>query len=533
MNAPLGTIAATIVAVLGASALRATEILIVAIAIVGFWRGASAARRHTIWLAALIACGVTVLASTCVPDLAIRFDAPPRVAALTRVLGISRSIEPPAASPADIAQAYSVAGRTTNARGEARQARSTSPISTSGASTPERSRIFIASLWAIGFLVLLLRLIGGCIVVLRAARRLCLVNDTAWLAELRAAECVLCVGRSVALAWGDTGTMPVTFGIRRPTVVIPSNALHWTAEERRVVLLHEVAHAVRGDVAAQVLADTVCALLWFHPLIWIARRQLRAEAERAADDCVLVTGISATSYAKQLLEVARANSAAPLAAHATVGMFANSDVERRFTAMLDTTRSRSSSSPKARNAAACVACVAGAALAALRIVTPAAAAQVARAPGLSGTWAADSMHYAGRTLHAKFLISIEQTPDTIRIVRRGPMQDVVGGTGMQEAEFRLAVPLDGTAGKATLTYSGTSYDAIVKGAWQYGTTFVTTITGERLGFPWGERDRWSLESNGSLALEPTSSVTLDPDPSNGAFAFKTSPITVVKLVKVP
>ncbi|HEY4216583.1 MAG TPA: M56 family metallopeptidase [Gemmatimonadaceae bacterium] len=596
MSGPFDSVAAAIVADLAASMLKTTAILIVAVTIIGVWRGASAARRHTIWLAALIACGITVLASPGLPELRIRFDAPPRVAALARTLGVAESIGPRVAARLIAARNSSPAGRSEFVHSNDGHLRSTLPASTPEVWIAGRWRILIACLWAIGVAILLVRLIGGFLVVLRAAGRFGPVNDSTWLSELRTVERMFGGRGRVALVWGDAHTMPMTFGLRRRTVVIPANARDWTAEERCIVLLHEVAHAVRGDVAAQMLADAVCALLWFHPLIWIAARQLRADAEEAADDCVIVTGIPATTYANELLAIARSNCVPPLVAPATVGMFANPDVERRFTAMLDTTRSRTSSSSKARNVAACVACIVGATFASLRIATPVAAAQVvplftpraattpatvkpvqtpnattdaraqaiaptyyefaiqhktpatdtltspsaphaaipapAAAPDMSGTWAADSMYYAGEMMSAKFAISIVQTADTIRIVQRGPMQDLVGQTGIQEAEFDFAVPLDGTAGTATLTYAGNRYEASVQGKWQYGTTFVTTITGERLGFQWAEQDRWSLQSARSLTLEPKSAVEL-PAESGGSDTFTTTPIIRVKLAKVP
>jgi HEAT repeat protein len=47
------------------------------------------------------------------------------------------------------------------------------------------------------------------------------------------------------------------------------------------------------------------SLWWFHPLLWICRRRLRVEQERACDDVVLLAGVGATVYASMLVDFAR------------------------------------------------------------------------------------------------------------------------------------------------------------------------------------------------------------------------------------
>lgn len=99
--------------------------------------------------------------------------------------------------------------------------------------------------------------------------------------------------------------MPMAFGMLRPRIVLPDAALGWTASRVRTVLLHELAHVRRRDVASQLLAQLTTTLWWFQPAAWISRRSLRRESERACDELVLRHGVPASAYAATLLEVAK------------------------------------------------------------------------------------------------------------------------------------------------------------------------------------------------------------------------------------
>ena len=103
---------------------------------------------------------------------------------------------------------------------------------------------------------------------------------------------------------------PVTFGIR-PVVLLPADFMSWSATSQRQVLLHEGAHVARRDWLTQRAATVLCHLFWFHPIVWIARRLLVLEAERAADEAVLRAGERPSDYARLLLDRSSVHSPVP------------------------------------------------------------------------------------------------------------------------------------------------------------------------------------------------------------------------------
>ena len=146
--------------------------------------------------------------------------------------------------------------------------------------------------------------------------------------------------RSVDLRFGPRPGLVATWGWRRPTVMLPASATAWSAERMRVVLLHELAHARRGDWLVQMVAEAVRCVWWFNPLAWMVRARLRRESELAADDVVLALGVPATTCAAQLVELARELRKHRRTWLPATAMARPSHLERRLSAMLDSRTNR-------------------------------------------------------------------------------------------------------------------------------------------------------------------------------------------------
>jgi len=76
---------------------------------------------------------------------------------------------------------------------------------------------------------------------------------------------------------------PATAGRRRPVLLLPSGWRSWDDAERRAVVAHELAHVLRGDFAAGLLARVAVVLNAHNPLVYRMAGRLHLEQELAAD----------------------------------------------------------------------------------------------------------------------------------------------------------------------------------------------------------------------------------------------------------
>ncbi len=156
--------------------------------------------------------------------------------------------------------------------------------------------------------------------------------------------------RGADLVFGPLPGLMATWGWRRPVVMLPASASEWSAERMRIVLLHELAHARRGDWLLQLAAETLRCVWWFNPFAWMVRARLRRESEHAADDLVLAQGVSAASCATHLVELAKEVRRHRRTWLPAPAMARPSHLERRLSAMLNPRRNRR---PMTRRACCC------------------------------------------------------------------------------------------------------------------------------------------------------------------------------------
>ncbi len=157
-----------------------------------------------------------------------------------------------------------------------------------------------------------------------------------------AAETLATLGlrRPVRVLLTPERSVPLTWGIISPRILLPAEAVDWPERQLRSALLHEGAHVLRQDCATQWLARLACTLYWFNPLVWIAAGQMAREREAACDDLVLQGGVRSSDYAHDLLHVAARYCGRRGVALAGVEMARRSQIEQRIRGILDAHRNR-------------------------------------------------------------------------------------------------------------------------------------------------------------------------------------------------
>jgi hypothetical protein len=150
--------------------------------------------------------------------------------------------------------------------------------------------VVVATLWIVLGHILLRRLIGSA------------QEPEEWLAQIVGQLCPL---RNARLLVSERVSRPMSCGIFRPVVVLPSECVERGLEGQLVqVLRHELAHVAQRDAVGHALFNLVLPLLYFHPLYWLVRRGTFLARELVADDRAAADAGSKESYVRELIALA-------------------------------------------------------------------------------------------------------------------------------------------------------------------------------------------------------------------------------------
>lgn len=180
------------------------------------------------------------------------------------------------------------------------------PTASAGPSALQLAAWSLAGLWALGSLVVLVRSAWR---ILRFHR---LLLDASRPAPPALQELCARLARRLGLRraprvfLGAAPLGPLLWAVGRPRIVLSARLAEELAPaELRLILAHELAHLRRRDHLVRWLEWLVGAAFWWNPVVWWARRRLRANEELCCDALVLsVFDPVPKRYAGALLRVA-------------------------------------------------------------------------------------------------------------------------------------------------------------------------------------------------------------------------------------
>jgi outer membrane protein insertion porin family len=164
---------------------------------------------------------------------------------------------------------------------------------------------WFSMLYAAGVLVMLFRLSAGIWGGRRLRQSATVCDDASILQSVRTCCLRLGIRAAPAVAYCQRVSAPLVIGVLKPTILLPAVlATGLSGKQLELVLMHELAHIRRFDLAVNVVQRLVESLLFFHPAVWWLSGQVRYERENACDDLALTSDCPPTQYADALVRAA-------------------------------------------------------------------------------------------------------------------------------------------------------------------------------------------------------------------------------------
>lgn len=159
-------------------------------------------------------------------------------------------------------------------------------------------------LWLCGFLIFcMFQVILYSIYTYRFSKSINIKNE-----HIKRWQAIYCK-KPVAVKCSDYIHAPLTYGIIRPVILIPSTMNLNDTRKLRYIFLHEYAHIARRDVFFKILLLLTLAVHWYNPMIWLMCKIVNSDIEYACDESVVkIIGYdNKKGYATLLVDMAEDN----------------------------------------------------------------------------------------------------------------------------------------------------------------------------------------------------------------------------------
>ena len=179
---------------------------------------------------------------------------------------------------------------------------------------------WLVAAWALGVLLLSLRLLGAWWAVVRLANRETSPPRAEWRERCDRVLERAGIHRVVRILESSSVAVPTVIGWIRPVVLLPISALSGlTPAQVEAILAHELAHVCRHDYLVNLLQSGIETLLFYHPAIWWLSARIRSEREHCCDDAAVALVGDAIGYARALTALETRRRGTPRLAAAASG----------------------------------------------------------------------------------------------------------------------------------------------------------------------------------------------------------------------
>ncbi len=169
----------------------------------------------------------------------------------------------------------------------------------------EQHLAWVVIIWAIGVLVLGLRLASGLHFIYRLRTRVEPLTEAAqhWLETLEVLKNKLEIRQKIGLVESALVKSPTALGWLRPMILMPIGLLNsLSVSEVEVILAHELSHIKAKDYLVNIFQSVIEILFYYHPIVWWLSSVIRKEREHRCDDWAVFLCGNPMLYAKTLVK---------------------------------------------------------------------------------------------------------------------------------------------------------------------------------------------------------------------------------------
>lgn len=138
--------------------------------------------------------------------------------------------------------------------------------------------------------------------------------------------------RAISIRQSSRFSTPLTYGVFRPVILMPTSTEWENTKELQYVLAHEYVHIRRFDSITKLVLIMILCVHWFNPLVWAMYILANRDIELSCDEAViqLFGENTKAAYARSLISMEETRSGfAPLCNN-----FNKNAIEERITAIM-------------------------------------------------------------------------------------------------------------------------------------------------------------------------------------------------------